>query len=40
MGTIAIALHTMGVETEPSAAEARARALWEERDRERLAPAR
>jgi anthranilate phosphoribosyltransferase len=37
IGTLAIALHAMGVEADPESADARARKLWEERDRSRLA---
>jgi len=39
VGTVAIALHAMGTERDPAAAEARARVLWAERDRARLAAA-
>ena len=39
VGTIAIALATLGVERDPAAAEARAEALWRARNRARLAAA-
>jgi len=39
VGTLAIALATLGVERDPAAAQARAEALWRARDRARLAAA-
>ena len=39
VGTVAIALATLGVERDPAAAEARAEALWRARNRARLAAA-
>ena len=39
VGTVAIALATLGVERDPAVAEARAKALWRARDRARLAAA-
>jgi hypothetical protein len=39
IGTVAIALATLGVERDPAAAGARAKALWRARNRARLADA-
>ena len=36
VGTVAIVLYAMGIAADPADAEARARRLWRERDRERL----